>query len=104
MAVIYQKRYSNYFRTEAMARRSFALFYLHMGEHPDIIPPFPLEQAQTVYPNKVYTDPNHSPLWCPSEPHKHPRDTIDGVAWAHLIDPLYRLHFEMKYEREHGTI
>jgi len=69
------------------------LFHLATGVHPDEIPAFPLEQQQPVYPNKVYTDPSHSPLWCPSDVHRHPNETIKRT---HLFDPLWRLVFGAK--------
>lgn len=91
---IYAKRYSAHFRTEDDARRSWALFHLSVCDvPPDEIPAFPLEQQQPVYPNKVYTDPSHSPLWCPSDVHRHPYETIKRT---HLYDPRWDLVFDAK--------
>ena len=98
MSVVFEQPYNKYFQTELQARKSFALLYLVFGEHPDKIPPFPLDARQPVYQDPVLGWVKHSPLYCPSHEHSHP---FKSIVRRHFIDAMYRIYYEMKYERTH---
>ena len=99
MSVVFEKPYNKYFKTELQARKSFALLHLVFGEHPDKIPPFPLDAKQPVdYDGVLKRSKPHSRLYCPSHEHSHP---WKAIVRRHFIDAMYRIHYEMKYERTH---
>ena len=99
MSVVFEQPYNKYFKTEVQARKSFALLYLVFGEHPDNIPPFPLDAKQPVdYDVVLKRSRQHSRLYCPSHEHSHP---FKSIVRRHFIDAMTRIHYEMKYERAH---